>query len=103
MDISSYFTSQKLRIYFQKKDIAVVFASFASHKSIGMIEKSYDILQQAFKKMRESREEWEDALFRAASQINSQMIEQLGYSPVKIITGIQLLTSIVKVGQLVNY
>ena len=44
--------------------------------------------------MRESGEEWEDALFRAASQINSRMIEHLGYSPVEIITRIQPLTSI---------
>ena len=31
-----------------------------------MIEKSNDILQQAFKKMREPGKEWEDALFQAA-------------------------------------
>ena len=94
MDAGSHFTSQKLRIYFQKKDIAVVFAPSASHKSVGMIEKSNDILQQAFKKMREPGEEWEDALFRATPQVNSRMIEHLGYSPVEIITGIQPLTSI---------
>lgn len=44
MDAGSHFTSQKLRTYFQKKDIAVVFAPYASHKSVGMIEKSNDIL-----------------------------------------------------------
>ena len=44
--------------------------------------------------MREPGEEWEDALFWATFQVNSRMIEHLGYSPVKIITGIQPLTSI---------
>ena len=44
IDANLYFTSQKLRKYFQKKDIAVGFAFFASHKSIGMIEKSNNIL-----------------------------------------------------------
>ena len=38
--------------------------------------------------MREPKEEWKDALFRTASQVNSQMIEHLGYSPIKIITEI---------------
>ena len=94
MDAGSYFTSQKLCTYFQKKDIAVVFAPSASYKSVGLIEKSNNILQQAFKKIRQPGEEWEDALFYAISQVNSQMIEYLGYSPVKIITGIQPLTSI---------
>ncbi len=94
IDAGSYFTGQKLRTYFQKKDIAVFFAPSASHKSVGLIEKSNDILQQAFKKMQEPGEEWEDALFRAAPQVNSQMIEHLGYFPVEIITGIQPLTSI---------
>ena len=45
MDAGSYFTSQKLRTYFQKRDIAVVFAPSTSHKSVGIIEKSNDILQ----------------------------------------------------------
>ena len=45
IDAGSHFTSQKLRTYFQKKDIAVVFASSISHKSVGTIEKSNDILQ----------------------------------------------------------
>ncbi len=94
MDAGSHFTSQKLRTYFQKKDIAIVFAPSTSHKSVDMIEKSNDILQQAFKKMREPGKDWEDALFRAASQVNSRMIEHLGYSPVEIITGIQPLTSV---------
>ena len=44
MDVGSYFTSQKLRTYFQKNDIAAYFASSASHKSVGIIEKSNDIL-----------------------------------------------------------
>ena len=44
--------------------------------------------------MCESGEEWEDVLFRAALQVNSWIIEHLGYSPVEIITGIQLLTSV---------
>ena len=44
--------------------------------------------------MQEPGEEWEDALFRAAPQVNSRMIEHLGYSPVEIITGIQPLTSV---------
>ena len=51
IDASSYFISQKLHTYFQKKDIAIVFASFASHKSVVIIEKSSNILQQAFKNM----------------------------------------------------
>ena len=53
-------------MYFQKKDIAVIFAPSASHKSVGLIEKSNDILQQAFQKMQETGEEWEDALLRIA-------------------------------------
>ena len=57
MDIGSHFTSQKLRTYFQKKDIAVVFAPSASHKLVGIIQKSNDILQQAFKKMCKPEEE----------------------------------------------
>ena len=44
--------------------------------------------------MREPGEEWEDALFRAAPQVNSRIIEHLGYSTVEKITGIQPLTSI---------
>lgn len=71
MDVSSHFTSQKLRTYFQMKDIAVVFTSSISHKSIGLIEKSNNILQQVFKKMREPGEEWKDVLFCATSQVNS--------------------------------
>lgn len=92
MNTGTHFTSQILRIYFQKKDIAVVFAPSASHKSVGLIEKSNNILQHAFKKMKKPREEWEDALFCAAPQVNSRMIKHLGYSPVEIITGIQPLT-----------
>ena len=88
MDAGTHFTSQKLYIYFRKKDIAVVFIPFASHKSVGLIEKSNDILQQAFKKMCEPGKEWKDALFWAAPQVNSQMIEYLAYSPVEIITRI---------------
>ena len=91
---SSHFIGQKLRTYFQKKDIAVAFALFASHKSVDFIEKSNDILQPAFKRMQEPGEEWEDALFCAAHQVNRQMIEHLGCSPVEIISGIQPLTSI---------
>ena len=45
IDTDSYFTSQKLRTYFQKKDIVVVFVLSVSYKSIGMIKKSNDILQ----------------------------------------------------------
>ena len=91
MDAGSHFTSQKLRKYFHKKDIVVVFALSAFHKSFGMMEKSNHILQQTFKKMHKPGEEWEDALFRVAPQVNSQMIEHLGYSPVKIIAMIQPL------------
>ena len=57
MDAGSYFISQKLRKYFQKKDIVVVFALSAFHKSFDMMEKSNHILQQTFKKMREPGEE----------------------------------------------
>ena len=44
IDIYSHFTSQKLYMYFHKKGIAVVFALFASYKSVNMIEKSNTIL-----------------------------------------------------------
>lgn len=44
IDAGLYFTSQKLRTYFHKKDIAVVFAPFASHKSVCMIKKLNNIL-----------------------------------------------------------
>ena len=67
---------------------------FRIYKSVSMIEKSNDILQQAFKKMREPGKERIDALFWAAPQVNSQIIEHLGYSPIKIITEIQPFTSI---------
>ena len=70
IDTGSYFISQKLRTYFQKKDIAVIFAFSASYKLVGMIEKSNNILQQVFKKIRKPGEEWEDALFQAAPQVN---------------------------------
>ena len=63
MDASTHFTSQKLHTYFWKKDIAVVFASSTSQKLVGLIEKSNNILQQAFKKICEPREKWEDILF----------------------------------------
>ena len=53
IDAGSYFTSQKLCIYFQNKDLAVVFALLISHKLVGLTEKSNNILQQVFKKMRE--------------------------------------------------
>ena len=44
MDVDSHFTCQKWRTYFQKKDITVVFVSSTSHKLVGMIEKSNNIL-----------------------------------------------------------
>ena len=81
-------------MFFQKKNIVIVFAPFTSHKSVSIIEKSNNILQQAFKKMKEFGEKWEDTLFRSALQVNSQMIEHLGYFPIKIIIEIQPLTSI---------
>ena len=56
IDLGSYFINQKLRTYFQKRDIAVVFAPSTSYKSVCMIEKSNKILKQAFKKMREPGE-----------------------------------------------
>ncbi len=94
MEAGSYFTGQKSHTNFQMKNITVVFAPSASDKSVGLIEKSNDILQQALKKMQEPGEEWEDALFCAAPEVNTRMIEHLGYSSVEIITGIQPLTSI---------
>ena len=42
--------------------------------------------------MRESEKNWKKILFCAAPQINSKIIEHLGYSPIKITTSIQLLT-----------
>ena len=63
MDASSHFISQKLCMYCQNKDIAVVFALSISHKLVDIIEKSNNILQQAFKKIHKLREKWEDALF----------------------------------------
>ena len=44
--------------------------------------------------MHEPRKEWEDILFCATPQVNSRIIEYLGYSLVKIIIRIQSLTSI---------
>ena len=44
--------------------------------------------------MRKPGEEWEDTLFWATSQVNSWITEHLGYSLVKIITGIEPLISI---------
>lgn len=71
IDAGSHFPSQKLRTYFQKKDIAVVFAFFVFHKSIGLIQKSNNILQQAFKKIKDFKKDWEDTLFCVAAQVNS--------------------------------
>lgn len=50
-------------MYFQKKNITVVFAFFISHKSVGIIKKLNNILQQVFKKMQEPKEKWKDTLF----------------------------------------
>ena len=44
IDIGTHFTSQKLYLYFWKKDIAIIFASFASHKLIALIKKSNNLL-----------------------------------------------------------
>ena len=38
--------------------------------------------------MQELDDEWEDALFWAVPQINSQIIKYLSYFPIKIITRI---------------
>lgn len=53
IDADLHFTSQKLCTYFQKKDIVVIFIPSIYHKLVGIIEKSDEILQQAFKKMHE--------------------------------------------------
>lgn len=94
IDTGSHFPSQKLHTYSQKKDIAVVFAPSVFHKSVGLIKKSNNILQQAFKKIKEHKKDWEDTLFCVAAQLNSQIIEHLGYFLVEIITRIQTLVSI---------
>lgn len=44
IDAGLHFTNQKLWTYFQKKDITVVFVLLASYKSVGIIEKSNNIL-----------------------------------------------------------
>ena len=44
--------------------------------------------------MQKLGEEWVDALFRAAPQVNSWIIKYLGYFLTEIIIGIQPLTSI---------
>lgn len=44
--------------------------------------------------MPESGKEWEYILFQGVSQVNSQIIEHLGYSLDEIITGIQPFTSV---------
>ena len=61
MDRGLHFRCQKLLTYFHKKDIAVIFAFSSSHKSVGLIKKSNNILQQAFKKMKKPKKNWEDA------------------------------------------
>ena len=63
IDASTHFISPKLYLYFLQKDIAVVFIPSTSYKSISLIEKLIDLLQQALKKRCEPGEEWEDALF----------------------------------------
>ena len=85
INISSYFTSQKLCTYFQKKDIAFVFTPSASHKSVSIIEKEMIYYDKRLKKMQETREESEYALFWSVSQVNSWMNKHLDYSPIKII------------------
>lgn len=45
IDADSYFTNQNLYMYFQKKDITVIFALSISHKSITRIKKNNYILQ----------------------------------------------------------
>lgn len=44
IDANLLFTSSKLHIYFQKKDIIVVFVSSTSYKFFVLIEKSNNIL-----------------------------------------------------------
>ena len=44
MDAGLYFISQKLRIYFQKKDITIIFTFSIFYKSIDIMEKSNNIL-----------------------------------------------------------
>lgn len=41
--------------------------------------------------MKKLEKKWRNALFHIAPQVNFQIIEYLGYSPVKIIIKIQLL------------
>lgn len=43
-------------MYFQNRDIAVVFASSTSYKSVDFIEKSNNILLQAFNKLLKPRD-----------------------------------------------
>lgn len=52
-----HFTSHNLHTYFQKKDIAVVFALSAFYKLVDLIEKTNNILQLAFKMMQEPGKE----------------------------------------------
>lgn len=94
IDTSMNFTSRKLYYYFWKKDIAVIFTPSISHKLVGLIKKLNDILQQAFKKMREFRKEWEDALFQVVPKVNSWMIKYLDYSLIEMIIRIQPFISI---------
>lgn len=56
--------------------------------SVNMIKSLNNILQQVLKKMRELEKKWKNALFLAAPQVNSQIMEHLGYSFIKIITRI---------------
>lgn len=46
INVSIYFTNQKLCIYFEKKDIAIVCAFFTFFKSINLINKSNIIISR---------------------------------------------------------
>lgn len=88
------FQKSKVTYILLKKTYCDFFAFFISHKLVGLIEKSNNILQKVLKKMRELRKEYKDALFWIASQVNSWIIKHLGNSLVEIITRIQPLISV---------
>ena len=87
LDIGTHFNNKAMKDYCEEAGITMIFAPAAAHKSVGMIERSNEILQQAFKRTMSPTLEWDEALSRCLPGINSRLIDHLGYSPMEIVFG----------------
>ena len=76
-----------MKDYCQETGITIVFAPAAAHKSVGMIERANETLQQAFKKTMSPIPEWDEAPSLCLPGVNSRLIDHLRYSPAEIVFG----------------